>query len=264
MFKSSRRGLIGQGLFGFGAWLALTRGSKAETQTGKPLFALPVPSVPIVGTSDVFPVRRVYCIGRNYPEHARESGSDPRSGPPFFFQKPTDSVQFVVPGTTADHPYPTLTENYQHEIELVAFLKSGGKDIPVEKALDHVYGYGIGLDMTRRDLQRAMGAQKKPWEIGKSFDWSAPLGPVHPAASHGHFTKGAISLTVNGATKQNADLSDMTWNVAEQISQLSKANELMAGDIIYAGTPAGPSAVVKGDMLVGKIDGLPELRIKIV
>jgi len=264
MITSSRRGLFGQGLFGFTALLALTRRSAAEPQAAKPVFALPVPSVPIVGSSDVFPIRRIYCIGRNYPEHAKESGSDPRSEPPFFFQKPSDAVQYVVPETTADHPYPTLTENYQHEIELIAFLKSGGKDIPVETALDHVYGYGIGLDMTRRDLQRAMGAQKKPWEIGKSFDHAAPMGPVHPVASHGHFTKGAITLTVNGATKQSSDLSDMTWNVAEQISQLSKANELMAGDIIYSGTPAGPSAVVKGDVLIGKIEGLPELRIKIV
>jgi len=264
MITSSRRGLFGQGLFGFTALLALTRRSAAEPQAAKPVFALPVPSVPIVGSSDVFPIRRIYCIGRNYPEHAKESGSDPRSEPPFFFQKPSDAVQYVVPETTADHPYPTLTENYQHEIELIAFLKSGGKDIPVETALDHVYGYGIGLDMTRRDLQRAMGAQKKPWEIGKSFDHAAPMGPVHPVASHGHFTKGAITLTVNGATKQSSDLSDMTWKVAEQISQLSKANELMAGDIIYSGTPAGPSTVVKGDVLIGKIEGLPDLRIKIV
>ncbi len=236
----------------------------AETPAEPSVFTLPVPVVPVAGSSQHFPVRRIYCIGRNYPEHAIESGSDPKTEPPFFFQKPSDAVQFVKPGTTADHPYPTLTENYQHEIELVAFLKSGGRDIPVEQALDHVYGYSIGLDMTRRDLQRAMGAQKKPWEIGKSFDHSAPMGPVHPVASIGHVTKGAIMLSVNGSLRQKADLSDMTWSVAEQIAQLSKANELQAGDMIYSGTPAGPSPVVKGDLLVGKIEGLPELSVRIV
>jgi 2-keto-4-pentenoate hydratase/2-oxohepta-3-ene-1,7-dioic acid hydratase in catechol pathway len=233
---SSRRGL-----FGIGASLAFWGSAKAaEAPSGKAVFDLPVSNVPIAGTDQYFPVRRIYCIGRNYAEHAIESGSDPRSEPPFFFQKPSDAVQFVAPGTTADHPYPTLTENYQHEIELIAFLKSGGRDIPVETALDHVYGYGIGLDMTRRDLQRAMGAQKKPWEIGKSFDHSAPMGPVHPVAAIGHLTKGAISLTVNGEIRQKA------------------------GDMIYSGTPAGPKPLAKGDLLVGKIEGLPELSVRIV
>jgi 2-keto-4-pentenoate hydratase/2-oxohepta-3-ene-1,7-dioic acid hydratase in catechol pathway len=236
----------------------------AETSSEPLVFILPGPTVPVVGSSQHFPVRRIYCIGRNYAEHAIESGSDPKTEPPFFFQKPSDAVQFVAPGTTADHPYPTLTENYQHEIELVVFLKSGGRDIPVEQALDHVYGYSIGLDMTRRDLQRAMGAQKKPWEIGKSFDHSAPMGPVHPVAAVGHLTKGAITLAVNGNLRQKSDLSDMTWSVAEQIAQLSKANELQAGDMIYSGTPAGPGPVVKGDLLVGKIEGLPELSVRIV
>ncbi len=258
--RNSRRDL-----FGVGASLALMGPVRAaETPAPKLAFALPVTAVPIMGSDSLFPVRRIYCIGRNYPAHAMESGSDPRIEPPFFFQKPSDAVQFVAPGTTADHPYPALTENYQHEIELIAFLKSGGRDIPAETALDHVYGYGIGLDMTRRDLQRAMGAQKKPWEIGKSFDHSAPMGPVHPVASIGHLTKGAISLTVNGETRQKADLSEMTWNIAEQISQLSKANELMPGDLIYSGTPAGPKPIVRGDLLVGKIEGLPELSVRIV
>ncbi len=159
-------------------------------------FSVATTTIPIVGSTQLFPVRRIYCVGRNYAAHAREMGSDPTREPPFFFQKPTDAIQFVAPGTTGDHPYPSLTKNYHYEIELVAALKSGGKNIPIEKALDHVFGYAIGLDMTRRDLQRAMGDQKKPWEIGKSFDRSAPIGPIHPVASTGHFTKGAISLKV--------------------------------------------------------------------
>ncbi len=259
-FESSRRRL-----FGIGAIFAFTGVARAnEIPAEKLAFKLATPAVPIAGSDQLFPIRRIYCIGRNYAEHAVESGSDPRSEPPFFFQKPSDAVQFVAPGTTADHPYPTLTDNYQHEIELIAFLKSGGRDIEPEQALNHVAGYGVGLDMTRRDLQRAMGAQKKPWEIGKSFDHSAPMGPMHPVAIVGHLTKGTISLSVNGDIRQKADLSEMIWNVAEQISQLSKANELKAGDIIYSGTPAGPKPIVRGDLLVGKIDGLPELSLRIV
>src|SRR5215470_2680886 len=154
--------------------------------------------IPIAGTAEVFPVRRIYCIGRNYAAHAREMGSDPNREPPFFFQKPTDAIQNVAIGAVGDHPYPSLTKNYHYEVELVAALKSGGTNISPEQALDHVYGYALGLDMTRRDLQRAMGDEKKPWEIGKSFDRSAVLGPIHPAAKTGHFTKGAISLAVNG------------------------------------------------------------------
>jgi fumarylpyruvate hydrolase len=227
-------------------------------------FSVATTTIPIVGSTQLFPVRRIYCVGRNYAAHAREMGSDPTREPPFFFQKPTDAIQFVAPGTTADHPYPSLTKNYHYEIELVAALKSGGKNIPIDKALDHVFGYAIGLDMTRRDLQRAMGDQKKPWEIGKSFDRSAPIGPIHPVASTGHFTKGAISLKVNGQIKQNADLSQMIWSVAEQISQLSQANELFAGDIIYSGTPENVGPVVVGDVMEGAITGLPLLRVRVV
>jgi fumarylpyruvate hydrolase len=258
--QTSRRGL-----FGLGALLAFAGTARAaEIEADDVLFAVPVTTVPVVGSKQRFAVRRIYCIGRNYPEHARESGSDPKKEPPFFFEKPTDAVQYVAPGTIADHPYPTLTQMYQHEIELVAFLKSGGSNIPVEQALDHVFGYTVGLDMTRRDLQHLMGNQKKPWEIGKSFDHAAPMGPIHPVAAIGHKTKGSISLAVNGVVKQNSDLSDMTWSVAEQIAHLSKAFELKAGDMIYSGTPAGPSTVVKGDVLVGKIDGMPDLSIRIV
>jgi 2-keto-4-pentenoate hydratase/2-oxohepta-3-ene-1,7-dioic acid hydratase in catechol pathway len=164
----------------------------------------------------------------------------------------------------ADHPYPSLTKNYHYEVELVAALDKGGKDIPVEKALDCVYAYALGLDMTRRDLQRAMGDEKKPWEIGKSFDQSAPIGPFHLAGSIGHFSKGAIWLKVNGTTKQNANLNQMIWNVAEQISKLSQAFELAPGDIIYSGTPENVGPVVRGDVILCHIDGLPELSVKIV
>ena len=209
-------------------------------------------------------MRRIYCIGRNYAAHAREMGSDPNREPPFFFQKPTDAIQFVAPGSVADHPYPTLTKNYHYEVELVAALKTGGRDIPMERALEHVYGYAVGLDMTRRDLQRGMGDQKKPWEIGKSFDHSAPIGPIHPVEQVGHFTKGAISLAVNGTVKQDATLEHMIWSVAEQIAQLSAAFELMPGDIIYSGTPENVGPVVQGDVLLCKIAGLPDMSVRIV
>ena len=228
------------------------------------MFAVAQPMLPIVGTSDMFPVRRIYCIGRNYAAHAREMGSDPTREPPFFFQKPSDAIQFVAPGTTADHPYPTLTKNYHYEIELVAALDKGGRNVSPDQALGLVFGYAVGLDMTRRDLQRAMGDEKKPWEIGKSFDRSAPIGPIHRVAQIGHYTKGAISLKVNGVVKQNADLSYMIWNVAEQISRLSQAFELMPGDIIFSGTPENVGPVVKGDVMQGSIAGMPTLDVKVV
>src|SRR5215471_431930 len=231
--------------------------SQAEAQAGpKSIFPVVATTIPIVSETDVFAVRRIYCIGRNYAAHAREMGSDPNREPPFFFQKPTDAIQNVAIGAVADHPYPSLTKNYHYEVELVAALKSGGTNIAVEQALDHVYGYAAGLDMTRRDLQRAMGDEKKPWEIGKSFDRSAPLGPLQPAASVGHFTKGAIWLKVNGQLKQNADLSQMIWSVAEQVSRLSEAFELAPGDIIYSGTPENVGPVVPGDVMDAHIDGL--------
>ena len=228
------------------------------------LFDVPQPFIPIVGSTAVFPVRRIYCIGRNYAAHSREMGSDPTREPPFFFQKPSDAVQFVPIGQTIDHRYPTLTKNYHYELELVAALNVGGRDIPVDRALDHVYGYAVGLDMTRRDLQRFMGDQKKPWEIGKSFDHAAPIGPIHPAARTGHLSKGAIVLKVNGAVKQSADLSDMTWKVAEQIANLSQAFELFPGDIIYSGTPENVGPVVPGDLMLGHIDGLPDISVRVV
>ncbi|NDB69092.1 MAG: FAA hydrolase family protein, partial [Methylocystaceae bacterium] len=209
-------------------------------------------------------VRRIYCIGRNYAAHAREMGSDPSREPPFFFQKPTDAIQNVKIGEVADHPYPSLTKNYHYEVELVAALKSGGRNIPVETALSHVFGYAIGLDMTRRDLQQALASEKKPWEIGKSFDRAAPIGPIHPVEKVGHFTKGEITLAVNGVIKQKADLSFMIWTVAEQIAKLSEANELFPGDIIYSGTPENVGPVVKGDVILCKIEKLPDMSIKII
>jgi fumarylpyruvate hydrolase len=227
-------------------------------------FAVPATYIPVVGSDEMFPVRRIYCIGRNYAAHSREMGSDPTREPPFFFQKPSDAVQNVAIGTMPDHPYPPLTKNYHYEAELVAAIGKGGRNIPIATALEHVWGYTLGLDMTRRDLQQAMGNEKKPWEIGKSFDRSAPLGPIHKVAQTGHFTKGAIWLKVNGQTKQSADLNQMIWSVAEQVSKLSEAFELFPGDIIYSGTPANVGPVVKGDVIEMHIDGLPNLSVKIV
>jgi fumarylpyruvate hydrolase len=245
---------------------ALGTGTATAQVTAAPKtpFAVSQTTIPVVGTTDVFPVRRIYCIGRNYAAHAREMGSDPTREPPFFFQKPTDAIQNVAAGSVADHPYPSLTKNYHYEVELVAALKSGGKDIPIEKALEHVYGYALGLDMTRRDLQRALGDEKKPWEIGKSFDMSAPIGPIHRVEQVGHFKAQQISLAVNGAVKQNATLAHMIWSVAEQIARLSSAFELKAGDIIYSGTPENVGPVIKGDVILCKLEGLPDLSVRIV
>ncbi len=227
-------------------------------------FTVPRPVVPVIGRDKGFPVRRIYCIGRNYAAHAREMGSDPTREPPFFFQKPTDAIQYVAPGTTGENPYPTLTKNYHYELELVVALGKGGSNIPLASALELVYGYAVGLDMTRRDLQRGMGEQKKPWEIGKSFDHAAPIGPIHPVQVVGHPDRGSIILKVNGETKQSADLSQMIWSVPEQISRLSEAFELAPGDIIYSGTPENVGPVVKGDLIECHIDKFPELKLRIV
>ncbi|MFB9264576.1 fumarylacetoacetate hydrolase family protein [Bradyrhizobium erythrophlei] len=263
MTDLDRRSLLATGALAFAG--AAAQATPAEAQAApKPMFAVPATTIPIVGEAAVFQVRRIYCIGRNYAAHAIERGSDPSREPPFFFQKPTDAIQNVAVGAVADHPYPSLTKNYHHEVELVAALKSGGTNIPAEKALDHVYGYALGLDMTRRDLQNGMAADKKPWEIGKSFDHAAVIGPIHPASKTGHFTKGAISLAINGTVKQSSDLQNMIWSVAEQIAKLSEAFELKAGDIIYSGTPENVGPVVKGDVLLCKLDGLPDMSIRIV
>lgn len=234
--------------------------AQAPSQALRPVFDVSPTLIPIAGASGVFQVRRIYCIGRNYVE----AGSDPGREPPFFFQKPADAIQYVPPGAVGENPYPSLTKNYHYEVELVCALQSGGTNISVANALRHVYGYAVGLDMTRRDLQRALGDEKKPWEVGKSFDHSAPIGPIHRSDIVGHFARGAISLSVNGALKQNARLEQMVWSVAQQISKLSEAFELKAGDIIYSGTPDNVGPVVKGDTIVCKIDRLPDLTVRIV
>jgi fumarylpyruvate hydrolase len=259
-----RRNILTTGAAALGGAVAAGCASVGAASAVATPFTVPAITIPIAGSADVFPVRRIYCIGRNYAAHAREMGSDPTREPPFFFQKPTDAIQFIAPGKTVDHPYPTLTKNYHYEIELVAALKSGGSNISMADALNHVYGYAVGLDMTRRDLQRALGDEKKPWEIGKSFDMSAPIGPIHRVADVGHFTQAAISLSVNGVGKQKANLSFMIWSVAEQIVRLSQAFELKAGDIIYSGTPENVGPVVRGDVMLGHIDGLPDISVKVV
>ena len=264
MTEMNRRGMLqAAGLMTLGAvtGCAAPRSAGGKDQT---VFSIAQPTIPIVGSTERFPVRRIYCIGRNYAAHAREMGSDPTREPPFFFQKPSDAIQYVAPGQMSDHPYPTLTKNYHYEIELVAAISKGGKNIPVETALQHVFGYAVGLDMTRRDLQAAMKKEEKPWEIGKSFDKSAPIGAVHKLGQVDHFTKGSIWLKVNGQVKQSSDLKNMIWSVAEQISNLSKAFELQPGDIIYSGTPENVGPVVRGDVMEGYIDRLPSISLKVV
>lgn len=224
-------------------------------------YAIPLwtqPAVPVVG-GDPFPVRRIYCVGRNYAAHAREMGADPDREPPFFFMKPADAI--VADGSTI--PYPPKTANLHHEIELVAAIGTGGRNIPVESALDHVYGYAVGLDMTRRDLQNAAKKEGKPWDMGKGFDQSAPCGPIRRAADIGHPDKGAVTLSVNGAERQRGDLSDLIWSVSETISYLSGLVELQPGDLIYTGTPEGVGAVVSGDRLEGAVEGVGTITVTI-
>lgn len=218
----------------------------------------PQPSIAVAGDSKTFPVRRIWCVGRNYLEHIREMGNDERA-PPFFFAKHADMI--VADGATI--PYPPLTKDFHHEVELVVALKSGGLNIPAAKALDHVYGYGVGIDLTRRDLQGAAKKKERPWEIGKSFDHSAPCGPLQPATKIGHPTKGRIWLSVNGVEKQKGDLTELIWNVPEIIAQLSEQVALAAGDIILTGTPAGVGALSAGDKIECGIDGIGTLRVSI-
>jgi 2-keto-4-pentenoate hydratase/2-oxohepta-3-ene-1,7-dioic acid hydratase in catechol pathway len=236
----------------------------ASAQVPDVLFAHAPSFMPVMGTGQRFQVRRIYCVGRNYAAHAIERGSDPNREPPFFFQKPTDAIQLVAQNTTLDHPYPPVTKNYHYEVELVAALAKGGRSIPADRALDCVFGYAVGLDMTRRDLQNQMASEKKPWEIGKSFDRAAIVSHLHPASTTGHFTRGAIWLKVNGETKQSSDLAKMIWSVAEQVSNLSQYYELFPGDIIYSGTPENVGPVVPGDVMTGHIDGLYDINVKVV
>ncbi|MFT9258562.1 MAG: fumarylacetoacetate hydrolase family protein [Acetobacter sp.] len=220
--------------------------------------ALPVPVLPVAGEHGVFPVRRIYCVGRNYLAHIKELNHDTRE-PPFFFQKARDML--VQNGAAI--PYPTLTHDYEHEIELVLAMKSGGMNIPAAQALDHVYGYAVGLDMTRRDLQNRAQEKRQPWEAGKAFDNAAPCGTVVPVASIGHPGTGRIHLEVNGVTASDGQLEDMIWSPAEIIAHLSTAFEIAAGDLIYTGTPRAVGKVGPGDRLVAAIDGLPTLQVSI-
>ncbi len=222
----------------------------------------PTVSVPVVGSTQQFPVHRIYCVGRNYEDHAVEMGHTGRE-PPFFFMKPADAVLVVNAGETADLPYPSLTHNLHHEIELVVAIGVGGKDIAVEDALLHIYGYAVGLDMTRRDLQNDMRKQGRPWCIGKGFDHSAPIGPITPAQAVPSISQAEISLQVNGALRQTSLISRLIWNVTETIAQLSSAWELQPGDLIYTGTPAGVAAVVSGDVLAGSITGLTPIKLQV-
>ncbi|MFC4274668.1 fumarylacetoacetate hydrolase family protein [Achromobacter aloeverae] len=224
---------------------------------------LPVTAVPVAGSAALFPVRRVFCVGRNYAEHAKEMGFTGREDP-FFFCKPADAIVAVADGETGKLPYPSKTSNLHYEMELVVAIGKAGKDIPVDQANDHVWGYALGLDMTRRDLQGEAKKQGRPWEVGKAFDKSAPLGPIHPRSVTGVLDKGEIWLDVNGARKQESDLSSMIWNIPESIAYLSGLFELQPGDLIFTGTPEGVGAVVKGDQLVGGVAGLGELRVEIV
>jgi fumarylpyruvate hydrolase len=216
----------------------------------------PQPVIAVAGSDKVFPVRRVWCVGRNYLEHIREMGQDERE-PPFFFAKPSDAL--VPDGSTI--PYPSLTKDLHFEVELVAALKSGGRNIPVAKANDCIWGYAVGIDLTRRDLQIASRELKRPWEVGKYFDNSAPIGALKPASEIGHPTKGAIRLSANGKVKQDGDLSQMIWNVPETIAKLSEMVELKAGDVIFTGTPSGVGQTVAGDKLECEIEGVGKLTV---
>lgn len=222
-----------------------------------------VVGVCVKGQTDLFPVRRVYCVGRNYSEHAREMGFSDRE-PPFFFCKPTDSVVSVAEGTTGVLDYPSRTGDFQHEIELVAAIGKGGGDIPTEQALGHVWGYAVGLDMTKRDRQIEMREKGRPWEIGKSFDQSAIVGELRPVSVHGHPSEGRIWVDVDGRRRQQSDISALIWNVAEVVAHLSTWFGLQPGDLIFTGTPAGVGPVLHGQKLVGGIEGLGELRVDVV
>ncbi|MGZ5033409.1 MAG: fumarylacetoacetate hydrolase family protein [Usitatibacter sp.] len=264
MRKNRREFLNAGAAIGAATVAACATPTQSGARDDRILFGQAPTTIPVMGSDQLFQVRRIYCVGRNYAAHAREMGSDPTREPPFFFQKPTDAIQLVPTGATVDHPYPPVTKNYHYEVELVAALGKGGKNVSHEKAFDMVYGYAVGLDMTRRDLQRAMGDQKKPWEVGKSFDHAAVVSHLHPASRTGPMTQGAIWLKVNGQVKQSADLNMMTWNVAEQIANLSQYYELFPGDIIYCGTPENVGPVVRGDVMTGHIDGLYDINVKVV
>lgn len=229
-----------------------------------PSYIFPPPAVvflPIAGTDAAFPVRRVYCVGRNYADHAIEMGVDPRQDPPFFFCKPADTV--VTAAGPVDVPYPPLTQNLHHEVELVVAIGKRGQDISAEEAAAHIFGHAVGIDMTRRDLQLAMRQGGKPWEVGKTFERCAPVGPLSPIASTGELDRGAITLTVNGTPKQGSDLGKLIWSTREIIATLSRLFTLEAGDLIFTGTPEGVGPVVAGDLMRARIDGLVDLQVRV-
>ncbi len=227
------------------------------------VFAPPATvSIPVMGLTDRFPVNRIYCVGRNYEEHAKEMGFTGRE-PPFFFLKPANTTVVVAPGQTATMPYPSLTKNLHHEIELVVAIGTGGKNIRAADALKHVYGYAVGLDMTRRDLQNEAKKTGRPWCIGKGFDQSAPIGPITRAAEAGDVHNAEIFVQVNGLDRQRSSTSKLIWSIAESIEHLSAAWELQPGDLIFSGTPEGVAAVVPGDTLVGGVTGLQSISVRI-
>jgi fumarylpyruvate hydrolase len=225
------------------------------------LFNAPsITALPVKGTDALYPVHRIYCVGRNYAAHAREMGHDPDREPPFFFQKNPDTI--VLSG--GEFPYPDNSKNVHFEMELVVALGKGGKDIPVDRALEHVFGYAAGLDMTRRDLQSAAKKMGRPWEIGKAFEYSAPCGEIIPASNIGHPSSGRLWIEVNGEIRQDSDIDQLIWNVPETISYLSGLFTLKEGDLIYTGTPAGVGAINRGDQMNGHVEGIGVISIAVV
>lgn len=263
MIDKTRRGLLAAGTAGAAATLfAAGPASAAGARRGSAEFVLPpaaTVSLAVAGTGGRFPVRRIYCVGRNYLAHVRELDNN-EAEPPFFFQKQRD----MIVETGGRVRYPALTQDFQFETELVVALKGGGTDIAAERVQDHVFGYAVGLDMTRRDRQSDMKAMQKPWEIGKSFEDSAPCGPITPIAKTGFLAKGRIALRVNDKIRQDSDLDHMIWDVRAIVAELSKQVELAAGDLIYTGTPEGVGPVQRGDRLVARVDGLQPLEVVIV
>jgi fumarylpyruvate hydrolase len=223
----------------------------------------PVSSVPVAGDAGQFPVHRIYCVGRNYEAHAREMGHDPNREPPFFFLKPADAIVVVPEDSIGEFLYPAQSQDVHHEIELVAALKSGGVDIDEADALSHVFGYAVGLDMTRRDLQGEAKKLGRPWDTGKGFEGSAPIGPIHPVGEIGHPTQGAIWLDIDGKQAQRGDLRELIWSVAESIAFLSRYFELRAGDLIFSGTPSGVGPVTRGQLLEGGVEGVGPLKLHV-
>jgi fumarylpyruvate hydrolase len=227
------------------------------------VFAAPAqPVVPVQGSSDLFPVHRIYCVGRNYVEHAKEMGFTGRE-PPFFFAKPADAVMPVPEGETGELPYPPATKDLHHEMELVVALGKRGTNVAAADAPGYIWGYAVGLDMTRRDLQGEMKKLGRPWEVGKSFDYSAPIGPIKPVTQSGIVTAGRIQLSVNGVRRQDSDLTKLIWNVNETIEHLSKYFELMPGDLVYTGTPEGVAAVQPGDLMEGRVEGVGTIKVRV-